>query len=32
MPIVRAVGGIAGLLIGYCAAAFLSAIVMGWYG
>jgi len=24
--------GIAGLLIGYLAAAFLSAIVMGWYG
>ena len=33
MSILRAViGGIAGLLIGYFAAAFLSSIVMGWYG
>ena len=33
MPILRAViGGIAGLLIGYLAAALPSAIVMGWYG
>jgi hypothetical protein len=33
MSILRAVvGGIAGLLIGYFGAAFLSGIVMGWYG
>jgi hypothetical protein len=33
MSILRAVvGGIAGLLTGYFGAAFLSGIVMGWYG
>lgn len=33
MSVLRAViGGIAGLLIGYLGAAFLSGIVMGWYG
>jgi hypothetical protein len=33
MAILRAiVGGIVGVLVGYCAAAFLSSIVMGWYG
>lgn len=33
MPVLRAVaGGIAGMLAGYLAAAFLSSIVMGWYG
>jgi hypothetical protein len=33
MSILRAViGGIAGVLIGYFGAAFLSSIVMGWYG
>lgn len=33
MPVLRAVaGGIAGMLAGYLGAAFLSSIVMGWYG
>jgi hypothetical protein len=33
MSILRAViGGIIGLLVGYFAAAFLSSIVMGWFG
>jgi hypothetical protein len=33
MSILRAViGGIVGLLIGYFAAAFLSSVVMGWFG
>src|SRR5688572_22069874 len=33
MSILRAVvGGVVGLLIGYFAAAFLSSIVMGWFG
>jgi hypothetical protein len=33
MSILRAViGGIVGLLIGYFALAFLSSVVMGWYG
>lgn len=33
MPVLRAIaGGILGLLAGYFAAAFLSSIVMGWFG
>lgn len=33
MSILRAViGGILGLVLGYAGVAFLSAIVMGWYG
>jgi hypothetical protein len=33
MSILRAViGGIAGLLLGYFGAAFLSSTIMGWFG
>jgi hypothetical protein len=32
MPVRAVLGGIFGVLVGYFAAAFLSAIVMGWFG